>query len=304
MKPVLRPLIAASLALAAPQFANACGSNIPLTKIDVAFADVIFEGRILDVRPDMTDRSSELLFDVVDVARGELAQKRVTVVLQGGVAYRAPQSVEEFAKRYGETTRIALTTPEQVEMFCRDVSAFSVTGSGERREDTFYRCDYASLSLSPKAKDKPFILRRTCGEPYLFETASFEKMTRYDANVEKFNRLPRSFQTPKAFRDMVGGGRLPWEYAHSGHSQTVAIELYRNYGYLFTSALKEDEAAQNMLLEKGVELIKNDKTFYPRSPAREKDIEYFRGQLQRELLQISSVVEEDPKFGNRLLRND
>lgn len=76
MRPVFSTLIAASVALFTPQLAEACRGNIPLTKIDVAFAEVIFEGRIRDVRPDLKGRSSELTFDVVDVMRGDLSQKK------------------------------------------------------------------------------------------------------------------------------------------------------------------------------------------------------------------------------------
>lgn len=296
--------MAASLVLCAPQFAMACHGDIPLTKIDVAFAEVIFEGRIRDVLPYIKGRSSELTFDVDDVVRGDLPEERVTVVLQGGSAYAAPKTLDEFVARYGENTRIALTTPQQTETFCRNIMGSSVSGLGEITKRSFYRCDYPLLSLSQKAKEKPFVIRRTCGTPYLFDVAVYEKAINFDANKKRFESQPQAARTAKLWKEMVGGGRLPWAYAHSGHSQTVAIELYRNYGYLFTAALREDDAAQNMLLEKGVELIRDDKTFYPQSPTREKDIEYFKGRLQQVLLQISSVVEKDPDFGNRLLEDD
>lgn len=304
MKSVFSTLISASVALFTPQIAEACQGNSPLTKIDVAFAEVIFEGRIRDVQADLKGWSSELTFDVDEVVRGELPQKQVTVFLNGGFAYTAPKTLNEFVERYGKNTRVALTTPQQTETFCRYRMVSSVSGTGERSEKSLYRCDYPLLSLSQKAKEKPFVIRRTCGSPYLFDVAVYEKARNYDANVKRYESQPQAARNAKLWKEMVGGGRLPWEYVHFGHSETVAIELYRNYGYLFTATLSEDDAAQNMLLEKGVELIKDDKTFYPRSPTRKKAIEIFKRRLRQALLQISSIVEKDPDFGNRLLEGD
>jgi len=98
--------------LSSVNFAHACHGNRPLTKADVAFADIIFEGRIQNVS------SGEYVFDVVKVIKGNLSQEQVLVGLTDGVAYSLPKSTEEFISRYGDFTRIALTTPEQIKNFC------------------------------------------------------------------------------------------------------------------------------------------------------------------------------------------
>jgi len=233
--------------------------------------------------------------------RGHLPQQQVTVVLQGGFAYAAPKSIDEFVKRYGDETRIALTTPQQVEKLCRIKMISSISGS-VRSMKPFYRCDYSLLSISPKAKDTRFVLRRTCGEPYLFKVETYEKMINYDRNVEKFKSQPHQLQNHTSFQKITGGaGHLPWEYSHRGHLQKVIIELYRDNRNLFTSRLKDDVAALDSLVSQGVEIIKIDKTFYPKSFSREKDIKFFEENLRREILKIATVIEKDPSFGERLL---
>jgi len=288
--------------LSATQLANACRANNLLTKMDVAFAGAIFEGHIWEVQPDSKGRSSELLFDVLNVVRGDLPEKQIAVFLTGGSAYSAPQSREEFIKHYGEKTRIALTTPKQVEMFCRNEIVSSVTGAGVRSEKFLYKCDYPILNRSPKAKDIPVVLRRWCGAPYLFKVNSYEKMRNYNANVEKFNQQPHNLQTAEFFKEITGGvGPLPWNYFHPRYSQNIAIELYRDYGYLFTSRLKEDDDAQDILLSRGIDMIKADKTYFSNSPQRKKHLESFRKTLKYEVLQVATIVERDPEFGERLL---
>lgn len=183
------------------QIASACHGISPLTQFDVAFAEVVFEGHIRAVRPDLSDKSSELVFDIHNVIRGDVPQKQMTVLLQGGVAYSAPASLEDFVKRYGENTRIALTTPRQVKLFCET-----------NEETSSSRCDYSVLRDTPKTKIMPAVYRKPCGQPYIFDVGLYQKMKNYHANLEVYDSLPRHVQGLEAYKKITGGvGPLPWD---------------------------------------------------------------------------------------------
>jgi hypothetical protein len=298
----LAALLLYCLAIAQP--ANACGSNIPLNKMDVAFAEVIIEGHIREVHPDASDKTSKLLFDVHNVIRGNVPQKQMTVIFQGGFAFSAPKSVEDFVRRYGHITRVAMTTPQQVEKLCKTQMVSSVNGLGDVTEIPLYSCDYSLLSLHPKAKDVPFVLRRVCGEPYIFDAKVYDKMENYEVNLETFKSLPRNAQTSDSYKEIVGGGALPWAYSQRVSIQSVAIELYREYTYLFTSNLNENEGIRGVLLSRGLAITKAYEKYYASLIQDEENQEYFNKSLWHHILQISSVIEKDPSFGERLLMTE
>lgn len=202
--------------LSSAQTASACSIFGSLSKADVAFADVIFEGRIQDVS------SGEFIFEVVNVIKGNLSQEQVLVGLMDGVAYSPPKSKEEFVSRYGDFTRIALTTPEQIENFCGMKKIRSVTSRDGAEVVTYpevLRCESSLLRPKyPRTTEIPFIMRRTCSRPYIFSVGKYSKMENYKENVRKFDYLientlaTATYDRGELFEVMTGGvGPLPWE---------------------------------------------------------------------------------------------
>ena len=202
--------------LSSAQTASACSTVKSLSKADVAFADVIFEGRIQDVN------SGEYVFEVVNVIKGNLSQEQVRVGLMDGVAYSPPKSKEEFVSRYGDFTRIALTTPEQIENFCRMKKIRSVTVRDGAYVVTYpekLRCDNFLLKPHyPRTTEMPFIVRHTCGRPYIFSVETYSKMENYQENVKMFEYIientpaTATYSRRELYEVMTGRvGPLRWE---------------------------------------------------------------------------------------------
>jgi len=202
--------------LSVAQAASACQGTKQLSKADVAFADIIFEGHIHDVN------SGEYVFDVVKVIKGNLSQKQVLVGLTGGFGYSSPKSKEDFISRYGDFTRIALTTPEQIKNFCSIRKIRSVTFRDGAQVVSYIdalKCDNSLLRPNyPRAKDIPFIVRRTCGQPYIFSVENYSNMENYRENYKKFEYLientlvDATYDRRELYQVITGGtGALPWE---------------------------------------------------------------------------------------------
>ena len=198
------------------QSASACSIFKQLSKSDVAFADIIFEGHIQSVD------SGDYVFDVAKVIKGNLSQKQIRVGLTDGVAYSPPKSKEEFASRYGDFTRIALTTPGQIEKFCGIKKVRSVTIRDGAPLVTYVdrlKCDNSILRPEyPRATEIPFIVRRTCGRPYIFSVENYSKMENYRENYKKFEYLientlaAATYDRDELYKVITGGvGPLPWE---------------------------------------------------------------------------------------------
>ena len=202
--------------LSLSQTALGCHGIKPLSKTDVAFADVIFEGRIQDVN------SGEYVFDVIKVIKGNLSQEQVLVGLIDGVAYAPPKSKEEFISRYGDLSRIALTTPEQIKNFCGMKKIRSVTFREGAPVVTYIdalKCDSPLLRPNySRAKEIPFIVRRPCGQPYIFSVENYSKMENYRKNHKKFEYLIENtlagvtYDRRELYQVITGGtGPLPWD---------------------------------------------------------------------------------------------
>jgi len=143
--------------------------------------------------------------------------------MRDGVAYSGPKTVTEFIDRYGLYTRIALTTPEQIQRSCHRLEKKWVTYFNGKEHVTEHKltpiCENTLLphpQYSPRVKEIPFILRRICGSPFIFEVDKYTKMENYEENFKKFKRIADDPQSRKnmnlgnLYKEMVGGP-LPWE---------------------------------------------------------------------------------------------
>lgn len=209
--------------------AQACRANMPLTETDIAFPEIIFEGRLQKVETPNSDGvfdATEYVFDVTRLVKGNLPQQQITIGLTDDAAYSAPKSIGAFAELYGDHARIAITTPEQIKTYCSAVKNKRVTyHNGERlvtESKPVPYCETPLLTLDyPRAKEIPFVLRPSCAAPYIFAVEAYEKRRNYEANLKLYEERLRDLESSGApsapnarldlFNEITGGfGPLPW----------------------------------------------------------------------------------------------
>lgn len=314
MKPVFSTLIAASLALLTPQIAAACQGISEFTRQGVAFADVIFEGSLKEISP----KSSylELTFDVHDAKRGTLSQDEVVIGWRPAPYPAAWDiSLEEFTHAFGEVTRVAISTPQLADKFCKlekRSGSFRDEETGEvvTRDALRPVCDSAPRSLVSVAKENvPFVLSHGhCGSTYMYPVQTYENMRDYDENVAAFERAVDSGLAPnrEIFRDKIESGSLPWAWTeHSSRSDAIAGTLFREQTGFFTPSLRTNAAWQASLLDLGEVMARERSASLSATfDSDEGALSKFRETLKRQIIKLLDFIEKDPNFRNRLLLDD
>ncbi len=315
MKPVFSTLMAASLALLMPQIAEACQGVSQLTRGHIAFADVIFEGSLKDISP----KSSylELTFDVHDVKRGELPQGEVVVGWRPNRFYyfRGDLNLESFTGKFGETTRVAMSTPQLADRFCKPEMGYMMirdeeTGEYVRGLAPRRLCHSTPNSIkSVHEENIPFVLSNgPCGKSYLYSVQKYENMRSFDENFTAFERATESGLTPNSelFRDKIGSGPLPWAWTeHSLRLDAIVGTLFREQTGFFTPSLRTNAAWQASLLDLG-EVMARDRSarLSAKFDSDEASLLKFKESLKRQIIKLLDNIEKDPEFGNRLLEDD
>jgi len=314
MKTILGISIAASLAVFAPQSADACQSNAPFSQQDIAFADVIFEGRLTDI--SSKDRFVELTFDVHDVVRGELPEGQVVIgwkdwYYTGDIDL----SFEEKAYIFGETTRVAISTPEVAKRFCEwEMVQGNIrddeTGEIVTKESPQSVCESTAVSLvSVSRENLPFVLSngRRCGSTYFYPVARYEKMRNYEENLQAFRKLIADGIRPsrEVYLEMLGPVEsLPWK-ARNTSTDNLAAQLLREHGGFFKSSLRTNAAWQASLLDSGVTMARESLDGYESGfDDDEASRLKFRESLRKEILKLLDYIEKDPNYRDRLLLED
>jgi hypothetical protein len=268
------------------QGSAACtGGTRPLSKMDVALAGVIFEGTIREVK------DYQLVFDVAHVVRGDLPETRITVTFPRGVGFGPPKSVEGFIRDYGDYTRVALTTPQQSELFCEAEQVCGVRLSG-----VFF----------PPRDDLPYVLRNICGSPYFFDVEQYEKSLNYEDNLARFKqsvadlegrefRVSQHVSQRDLYERIVGNaGGLPWR--SDRQTENLAANLYLQY----PDVLNIDFASENALDE--IETLIGDGPKYWAARTAKQKRRYVRS-IAHNLKRIKLILEKDPEFALRLREN-
>ena len=75
------------------QSAYACYGYHRLSKMDVAFADIVFNGKIKDIKGDV------FTFEVVNVERGKLSTKNIDVEAPSCLLYTSPSPRDKRQSR-------------------------------------------------------------------------------------------------------------------------------------------------------------------------------------------------------------
>jgi len=289
MKKLLTTAAIAFGALSWSHSSHACSGSQPLSKLDVAFAGVIFEGSIREVN------DYQFVLDVNDVIRGELAESRITVRFPFGYAYGPPKTVDDFIDKYGDYTRVALIMPEHVETFCPKGRLRSNGNPAIRF------CDYYPIGLQlPKLDGIPNILKNNCGAPYLFSVESYEKSRNYENNLENFERRladvkGREFESnPRELYESIVGdaGPLPWR--HGNESENIAADLYLKNPDILNEDLST-ESAKNK-----IQTLLGDGPKHWEKSSEEYKSRYI-DRLASILQQMKVILEKDPNFADRLI---
>ena len=314
MRPVFSTLIAASLALFTPQLAEACFSNPPLSRQVVAFADVIFEGSIKSISPKPS--YIELTFDVQNTVRGDLPHNEVVIGWKDNFYFGGRDIlISNFIQAFGETTRVAISTPQLASRFCEFKKGFGSvrdknTGETVTQEVVRPVCNSPATSLISVTREKlAFVLSNgeRCGSSYLYSVQRYEKMRDYHKNLAAFEKAIEGRTTSKRelFLDLVGKPEaLPWT-EFSPRVESIVSTLFREHSGFFIPELKTNAAWQASLIDFGVAMVSEESPVYKvKFRNDEASLMAYRESLRTEILKLLDYMEKDPEFRTRLLQAD
>ena len=331
MKFVRRALAAAVLLLLMPQLAEACRGTKQWNQQDIGFADVIFEGSLTNVEEVPSAKAAgrrsflKFTFDVHDVVRGELEKDEIVV----GWMYPNYRDLSDYnpdtlKKSIGETTRVAISTPQLADLFC-ELKLRNRKSYDKEADKMVYSeslqpiCDYTVDSIKPAfIENIPFVLSNgyICGRSYFFPVKTYEDMRNHEKNYEVYKALRDEMRATREgrmasfekratlYRELVPQGPLPWK-TDSRTSRSLAVHLVRYHDVFFTSDLNANESWQESFVDFGVAIARDESrsrvTWFDRDEAT---LLRFRENLKREILRLLDYMEKDPDYRNRLLLED
>ena len=318
------------------QSAHGCKVPKNLSKMDVAFADIIFEGSIRAIE------NSKLVFDISDVIRGEYSEDQITVLPNFESIYETIEDekhplktrflvkdeqdlLNEFVDKYGNFTRVAVTTPRQFELFCEGgFEKDEITVDGQAREivRSSVTCDYPLFSLKhPYARDFPIVIGSgRCETQYLYSIETYNELKNFDENSKilktvEIQGIPEVLGDSTYYIESAGAGPLPWEVDDDSFANT-AVRLFKENPDFFKSDFSTYENKEKLLSELGVDLVRIRQDIRQnteqklRVPSKDSelyiDFLYFvhLKKLVTELDVIRKVLDKDPSFADRLLESD
>ena len=317
----MRKLITISISLlclfGSVQTVHGCVMTQDLNKMDVAFAKYIFVGKIVDLENDRA------VFEIIDMISGDYPEERMVVGLGGGF----PKSVDGFIKSYGYFVRLAVTTPEQVGLFCPD----------NEKPDSKYNfmtgpCEYPIRSLNlDEARELPQILHNDCASPYFFRLDKYEIKRAYE---EKHDDPDDLFQnafykgSEISIYQEISDGVFPLPWGHLNWSfESLAVDLYRKNPNFFDGDLSKYETDEALLTELGVNLLEisdrlDSSTFgdfighvsatdaveagirLTEVEIKQKVFEHYIANIVITLKRMDAYIKIDPSFADRLLESD
>lgn len=284
-----------------------------LDKMDVAFAKLIFVGEIIDFE------GNNAVFEIVEKINGDYPKEKIVVGLPLGY----PTNVENFISSYGYFVRLAVTTPDQVELFCPNANE-SVA------ENDFLTgpCKYPIRSLNlEQAREVPQLLHNDCAAPYLFRLDKYEIARDYeDKHDDPDDLFQNAFYIgPEItiYKEISNGvyplpwGHLNWKF------ETLAVDLFRKNPKFFDENLSKYETDETLLTELGVNLLEiSDRLdgsmtsdFYAyvatlddtehaqlsEFEIKQRIFESYIVQIVETLKRLDAYIDVDPSFADRLL---
>jgi hypothetical protein len=213
-----------------------------------------------------------------------------------------------------------MSTPKLASKFCE----LKLRGGNFYDEDTGTHvfdkrmqpvCNPRLNSLDDAFRENvPFVLSNSyfCGSSYLFSVEQYNKMRNYEKNLAAFEAaiedgslVPNS----ELFLKKVGAfGQLPWKFNGStprAIATTIAIDLVRRHEGYFIPSLKDNAAWQASLLDIGEATMMRESFLLGNKYKQDEAARIkFRETLREEILRLSSYIEKDPEFRDRLLQED
>lgn len=261
--------------------ANACIVPRGLTKKDVAFAEVMFEGEISEIKQET---NVELVFKVDKVLRGDLVDDEISAVWFHGT-FGYPKDIDEFVDRYGQKLRVALIMPSQAQKHCKLVVQV------KRHKGIFIaipshgRCsaDYAGFGYVSGLDYQPLVLNGPCSGPYMID-------------LEKENTP--NFDTPRF------NNRL--QILTSGE---VLFRIAQRYSELLDVQKFEDTDYQKQLIALGYSIVdeieadmRANGRFFESEPAEiDKFSEMYEPLIIYGMREFAILFEEDPGYRDRII---
>ena len=297
------------------QSAHGCTVPSNLTRMDVAFADIIFEGSLNSVD------EGNLIFDVSRVVRGDYLEPQIAVGMRTGSSYERPGAISEFIEQYGNITRVAVTTPRQAKLFCTRILEKDdrVLGDLVETADGWEPiCDYPLPSLThAKAKQIPIVIDPGfCGQPYLYSVEIYEKRRNYGTNSNAFETLvkqglPKGMDDWEYYQALERSRPLPWNQGSYGF-ENEAIRIFQKNADAFERDFTSFENQEELLTALGVDLdiIRENietrlaETAGDNTATLEKLYQDYLERLLFEIKLIKTVLDKDPSFADRLLEAD
>lgn len=298
-----------------------------LTQLDIAFADVIFEGSLKGVELVRRDQSEDgpsffkFTFDVDEVVRGEFHQAEIVVGWTTAHYNDTWElSFEDFKASFGERTRVAISTPELSGVFCeaRPITQ-NVYDEGKKSVVSGYLrqpvCGVAVDSIELAARvNIPFVLSNdnVCGSSYIFPAQMYEDMRNFQENYQAYQEVRavdrikrvRGRDYSELYQEMVPESSLPWEY-DAPTASVLAINLVRAHPWFFIPPLRTNTTHQEVLLDLGIAMGKYKSGLRAAWFDRDEDeLMKFREDLKEEMLRLVDYIEKDSNFRTRLLLED
>lgn len=162
--------------------AEACRPPNNLTDQDIAAAESVFIGRIVDLKaPEKAgrgrvERASVVTFEVYRTVRGSEVVGRIEVYGAGGAYISFPASIHEFERSYGSLVEVGIISPATLTSHTQCGSKSVHNGLGEVR--VLSGCEnslpimFNYFSSDAVAYDRPWIVGTTCTIPYIIPADS------------------------------------------------------------------------------------------------------------------------------------
>ena len=230
-----------------------------MTKMDVAFADVIIEGKIVAVQNNRRfvaadDQNFEIndytyLFEVIEVRRGNLYQQIIEVGITESGRYTPPRSVDEFIETYDDHVRLGLYTPALSQKFCTVEKQ-----QGSESDQADISCSEFLLRYVEKFQ-RPIVFGAACGEVYIFPLDEYNKSREYLEKYKRFDekRISENLNETEAkalYDEIIGDvSPLPWHrnYKFADNSENRAVDLFKRNIAWFTEGEESFESDMELL---------------------------------------------------------
>ena len=283
----------------------ACQSTRPLTKMDVAFADLIIEAKIEGIK------KNNYTFEVLDVVSGEFSKNSLEAMIFGGSNFRPSETVAEFLDRYELYVRVAIVTPNVSSKFC----------SRERREANRMWVSCLNPVLNNVAyNQKPEILSASCWGAYIYPIESYNQSRDYPDKSRLYSQRivelqDRRWTTSALFQlqdEIIGDSKpLPWHLYPDDPENKVAVLVRQNLDW-FTEGEEVFNSDKELLEFLGMDLtirtdrsesgLLSDEVRYA-SKVRENNRRKIES-LARVVRRVKDYIKIDPEYADRLLAID